>query len=155
MHLPIQETQVRSLDEGEPLEEEMATHSCILAGKRQSRLMGYSPWSQKGIGHNLANECTLRHKAWAKTSFIPSSLDTQTQPLSPGLCQRIASLGECSEDLEAPAALCNDPTLVTIDEPTMIHTSLLTEVHTLLRFPSFSLLSFSCSRIPPGIPHYM
>ena len=131
----------------------MATHSCILAGKRQSRLMGYSPWSQKGIGHNLANERTLRHKVWAKTSFIPSSLDTQTQPLCPGLCQRIASLGEWI--WRHQQALCNDPTLVTIDEPTMIHTCLLTEVHTLLRFPSVSLLSFSCSRIPPGIPHYM
>ena len=52
-------------------------------------------------------------------------------------------------------ALCNDPTLVTTDEPAMIHPSLLTEVHTLFRFPSFSLLSFSCSRMPPGIPHHM
>ena len=36
----------------------MATHSCILAGERQNRLMGYSPWSPKGTGHNLANERT-------------------------------------------------------------------------------------------------
>ena len=46
----MQETQVRSLGQEDPLEEEMATHSSILAWKIQwmeepGRL--YSPWSRK------------------------------------------------------------------------------------------------------------
>ena len=44
------ETWVRSLGWEDPLEEEMATHSSILAGEchGQRSLMGYSPWGQKG-----------------------------------------------------------------------------------------------------------
>ena len=42
------ETQVRSLDREDPLEEEMATHSSILAWEIPQRsLVGYSPWSRK------------------------------------------------------------------------------------------------------------
>jgi hypothetical protein len=45
----VQEMQVRSLGQEDPLEEEMATHSSILAGKPhgQRRLAGYSPWGHK------------------------------------------------------------------------------------------------------------
>ena len=45
----VQDTQVRSLGWEDPLEEEMATHSSILAWKfhRQRRLAGYSPWDCK------------------------------------------------------------------------------------------------------------
>ena len=42
-----QETQVRSLGQEDPLEEEMATHSSIFAQKKsheQRSLVGYSPW---------------------------------------------------------------------------------------------------------------
>ena len=41
----MQETQVQSLDQEDPLEEEMATHSVFLPGKfhGQKNLMGYSP----------------------------------------------------------------------------------------------------------------
>ena len=44
-----QETQVQSLGQKDPLEEEMATHSGILAGKShgQRSLVGYSPWGLK------------------------------------------------------------------------------------------------------------
>ena len=44
-----QETWVQSLDWEDALEEEMATHSCILAGKshRQRNLEGHSPWGHK------------------------------------------------------------------------------------------------------------
>ena len=45
-----QETQVRSLGWEDPLEEEMATHSSILAKKKadeQGRLAGYSPKGHK------------------------------------------------------------------------------------------------------------
>ena len=44
-----QETLVRSLGWEDPLEEEMATHSSILAWKfyGQRRLVGYSPWGYK------------------------------------------------------------------------------------------------------------
>ena len=40
---------VQSLGQEDPLEEEMATHSSILAWKShgQRSLMGYSPWDRK------------------------------------------------------------------------------------------------------------
>ena len=43
------ETRVRSLDQKDPLEEEMATHPSTLAGEShgQRSLVGYSPWSRK------------------------------------------------------------------------------------------------------------
>ena len=45
----MQETQVRSLGWGDPLEKEMATHSNILAWRihGQRSLVGYSPWGHK------------------------------------------------------------------------------------------------------------
>ena len=46
----MQETRVRSLGQKNPLEEEMATHSSILACKKshgQSSLAGYSLWGYK------------------------------------------------------------------------------------------------------------
>ena len=45
----MQETQVQSLGQEDPLEKEMATHSSILAGKShgQRSLVGYSPWGRK------------------------------------------------------------------------------------------------------------
>jgi len=45
----MQETWVQSLGWEDPLEEEMAAHSNILAGKShgQRSLVGYSPWSCK------------------------------------------------------------------------------------------------------------
>ena len=44
------ETRVRSLGWEYPLEEEMATHSSVLAGEShgQRSLEDYSPWGQKG-----------------------------------------------------------------------------------------------------------
>ena len=46
--METQEMWVRSLDRKDPLEEEMATHSSILAQKShgQGSLVGYSPWDQ-------------------------------------------------------------------------------------------------------------
>ena len=45
----MQETWVYSLGREDPLEKEMATHSCILAWKchGQRSLAGYSPWGCK------------------------------------------------------------------------------------------------------------
>ena len=45
----MQETQVRSLGQEDPLEKEMATHSSLLPGKfhGQGSLIGYSPWGCK------------------------------------------------------------------------------------------------------------
>ena len=44
--LLVQETQVQSLGQEDPLEEEMATHCIFLPGKSQGQrsLVGYSPW---------------------------------------------------------------------------------------------------------------
>ena len=54
----IQEMQVRSLGQEDPLEKDMATHSSILAGKshEQRSLEGYSPWCLKRVGSNLATK---------------------------------------------------------------------------------------------------
>ena len=43
------ETRVQSLDQGDPLEKEMAVHSSTVAGKShgQRSLVGYSPWDRK------------------------------------------------------------------------------------------------------------
>ena len=45
----MQETQVQSLDQEDPLEKGMATHSSILPGEfhGQRNLAGYSPWVAK------------------------------------------------------------------------------------------------------------
>ena len=52
--LADRETQVRSLGEEDPQEEEMATHSSILAGEfhGQRSLAGYSPWGCKSVEQN-------------------------------------------------------------------------------------------------------
>ena len=45
----MQDTQVQSLGQEDPLEKEMAVHSSILAGEShgQKILVGYSPWGLK------------------------------------------------------------------------------------------------------------
>ena len=45
----MQEAQVQSLGQEDPLEKEMATHPSILAWKShgQRSLVGYSPWGRK------------------------------------------------------------------------------------------------------------
>ena len=46
----MQETWIQSLDQEDPLEKEMATHSSILAWKSpwtEGLLVGYSPWGWK------------------------------------------------------------------------------------------------------------
>ena len=58
--LSMQETQVQSLGREDPLQEEMATHSSILAWKiqRQGSPLDYSPWGCKRVGHDLAAKTT-------------------------------------------------------------------------------------------------
>ena len=50
----MQEMQVQFLDQKDPLEEEMATHSSILAWgfHGQGSLEGNSPWGLKRVGHD-------------------------------------------------------------------------------------------------------
>ena len=45
----MQEKQVQSVGQEDPLEKEMATHSSTLAGKSHGwrNLVGYSPWGRK------------------------------------------------------------------------------------------------------------
>ena len=59
----MQETQVRSLDREDPLEEEIATHSSILAGEShgQRSLVGYGPWGGSELGTNEATEHADTH----------------------------------------------------------------------------------------------
>ena len=65
--LAMQETQVWSLDREDPLEEEMATHSSVLAWRipLTEEPGGYSPWGHKesGTTEGLSTEsvfCTRR-----------------------------------------------------------------------------------------------
>ena len=63
-HLPMQETQetwVQSLGGEDPLEEEMATHSSILAWRihGQRSLAGYSSWGHKESDTTEGTEQTL------------------------------------------------------------------------------------------------
>ena len=47
----VQETQVRSLAQEDPLEKRMATHSSILPGEfhGQRSLVGHSPWGHREL----------------------------------------------------------------------------------------------------------
>ena len=56
----MQETRVQFLDQKDPLEKEMATHSSILPGKfpQQRSLAGYRP--QMG-SHRVRNDCATKH----------------------------------------------------------------------------------------------
>ena len=52
----MQETQVQSLDQEDPLEKETATHCSILAWRIPwtKEPDGYSPWGQERVRHDLA-----------------------------------------------------------------------------------------------------
>ena len=57
-HLPMQETQVRSLGWEDPLQKEMATHSSILAWEipRTEELGGLLCMGSQRVGHDLATK---------------------------------------------------------------------------------------------------
>ena len=56
-HLPVQETQVPSLGQEDPLEKEMQPTPVSLPGKfhGQRSLVGYSPWAAR-VGRDLATK---------------------------------------------------------------------------------------------------
>ena len=58
IHLSMQETEVWPLGWEDPLEEEMATYSRILAWEIPwtEELAGYSPWGHKRVGHGLVTK---------------------------------------------------------------------------------------------------
>ena len=68
----MQETQVRSPDQGDPLEKEMATHSSTLAWKIPWRsLVGYSPWGCKESDMtvtSLSFFLSMTQNPWASNS---------------------------------------------------------------------------------------
>ena len=63
----MQETGVLSLGQEDPLEEEMAIHSSILAGEfhGQRSLVGYSPWDRKEL--DMIEQLT--HTQFGKNNF--------------------------------------------------------------------------------------
>ena len=65
--------QVRSLGQEDPLEEGMATHSSILAGKshEQRSLMGYSPWGHK---ESDMTEQLSMHMLWSSVWMLLKNL---------------------------------------------------------------------------------
>ena len=54
----MQETQILSQNQEDPLEKEMAAHSSIFAWEThgQRSLVGYSPWGRKRVRRNLATK---------------------------------------------------------------------------------------------------
>ena len=66
----VQETWIQSLGQEDPLEEEMATHSSILAEEShgQRSLVGYSPW-----GHN-ESDSTKRSCMHIQTMSLESGV---------------------------------------------------------------------------------
>ena len=69
----IQETQLQSLSQEDPLEQEMATHSIILAWKipRTGELVGYSPQGLKDLD---MTELDLKSYIGGRNQCLPSSL---------------------------------------------------------------------------------
>ena len=59
----VQETQVLSLGLEDPLEEGRATYSSILAWRIpwMESLVGYSPWDDKRVRHDLATKQQQQH----------------------------------------------------------------------------------------------
>ena len=57
-HLPMQEVQVRSLGRGDPLEEEMATHSSILVWRVlwTEEPRGLQSMGMQRVGHDLGTK---------------------------------------------------------------------------------------------------
>ena len=63
--LPVtRETQVQSLGQEDPLEQEMATHSPVFPRKfhEQRSWVGYSSWGYKRVGYDLATKLTTKCK---------------------------------------------------------------------------------------------
>ena len=56
----MQETQVQSQSQEDPVQKEMVTHSNILSGKSHGlmSLAAYSPWGLKRVGHSLMTKTT-------------------------------------------------------------------------------------------------
>ena len=69
----MQETCVQSLDQEDPLEKEMATHSGILTWEIPwtEEPGGYSPWGHRRVKHDLA---TQQQSGW-RTFFITIELN--------------------------------------------------------------------------------
>ena len=65
----MQEMQVRSLSQEDPLEKEMATHSSILAEEfhGQRSLVGYSPWGHKML--DSTEQLQLKNRKTLMKSF--------------------------------------------------------------------------------------
>ena len=59
----MRETWVQSLDQEDPLEEEMATHSNILAWRMPwtEEPGGYSPWGSQRVGHDWVTNTFAFH----------------------------------------------------------------------------------------------
>jgi len=70
----MQETQVQSLGQEDPLEKEMASHSSILAWEI-TWIEDYSPWGHKRVRHNQATKTTTTNNlAIESTSLLTESV---------------------------------------------------------------------------------
>ena len=68
----MQETQIQSLGQEDPLEKEMATHSSILGGFHGQRsLAGYSPW--------VRHDVTTKPPPMTQTEFTSSEIGSKVE----------------------------------------------------------------------------
>ena len=79
----MQDTQVWFLGWGDPLEEELATHSSILAWRIPwaESLAGYSPWGGK-VGHNLATKPTNQQLFTSGAQSTGASISASVLPMN-------------------------------------------------------------------------
>ena len=72
IHLPVQQTQVQSLDREDPLEKKMRPTPVPLSRKPhgQRSLVSYSPWGCKRVKHDLATKTTAAVDSTWHFSFL-------------------------------------------------------------------------------------
>ena len=80
--LAMQETQVQSLRQEDPLEEEMATHSNILVRiiPRTEEPGGLQSMGSQRVGHDLTTE-QQKMQIWQEKDKLSSSLDSEGSSL--------------------------------------------------------------------------
>ena len=91
-YLPVNAGDTNSIPERkDPLQEEMATHSSILAGKSrgQRSLVGYSPWGGKEL--DTTEHASLSHPILLSSLVMTGSFRPQEQ----AFCQPNESISHC------------------------------------------------------------
>ena len=105
----MQETQIWSLGQQDPLEKGMATHSSILAGAFQGQrsVVGYSPWGHKELDTTEWLAFLLSDRFILSSNFFFSTEERTTKKLVP----KLEKEGSESKENSALTLLCSYHTL--------------------------------------------